>query len=41
MKTLAKVVAGTVVLTGVLHVVGAYLAKKQEDAQAETVHAHV
>lgn len=41
MKTLAKVVLGTVALTGVIHVAGAILAKRQEDAQAETVHAHV
>jgi hypothetical protein len=41
MKKIVVIVGGAAALVAALHVAGAYLAKKQEESEAETVHAHV
>lgn len=41
MKKFVAIVGGAAAVVAAIHIAGAYLAKKEEDAQAETVNAHL
>jgi hypothetical protein len=40
-KKIVVIVGGAAALVGILHVAGAWAAKKQEESEASTVHAHM
>jgi hypothetical protein len=40
-KKFAVIVGGAAAVVAALHVAGAWAAKKQEESEAETVHAHL